>query len=215
MRAGRGLGIVRPSALARFFWPICVALFVSFGARVAHAQSLIKRPGVRPQYTFELEPHVVMSPFSAPDDITDDALGLGVRGTIEVLPDGFLPKVNDSVGIGFGLDWLRYQRPRYRGVCERFVPGAGGLPVCVATDSGHGIDYVLVPVVMQWNFWLHPRWSVFGEPGLALYHRGDGGGFGVSPLIFAAGGRFHFTDHVSLTLRLGYPTVSLGVSFLM
>ena len=23
---------------------------------------------------------------------------------------------------------------------------------------------------MQWNFWLTPRWSVFAEPGLYIYH---------------------------------------------
>jgi hypothetical protein len=30
-----------------------------------------------------------------------------------------------------------------------------------------------------------------------------------------AGGRYHFSDSVALTLRIGYPTLSVGVSFFM
>ena len=32
--------------------------------------------------------------------------------------------------------------------------------------------------------------------------------------VFSAGGRYHFTDSLALTMRIGYPTFSLGVSFL-
>ena len=82
---------------------------------------------------------------------------------------------------------------------------------------------------MQWNFWLSPKWSVFGEPGLYIYHgiyddscdRFRGNNIGCdSPtrtsvdFLFHAGGRFHFNDTVALTLRVGYPTVSFGVSLL-
>ena len=30
---------------------------------------------------------------------------------------------------------------------------------------------------------------------------------------FAAGGRYHFSDKVALTMRVGYPFVSVGISF--
>ncbi|HTB72126.1 MAG TPA: hypothetical protein VK762_02725, partial [Polyangiaceae bacterium] len=70
----------------------------------------------------------------------------------------------------------------------------------------------LVPIVMQWNFWLSTHWSVFGEPGLAF---GSGDRSTIVWPVFYAGGRFHFTDRVALTMRLGYPDFSLGVSFLL
>jgi hypothetical protein len=73
---------------------------------------------------------------------------------------------------------------------------------------------VILPVVMQWNFWLHPRWSVFGEPGVAFrVRRYRDNKF--DPFILYGGGRFHFTDTITLTMRIGYPTFSVGVSFLL
>jgi hypothetical protein len=66
---------------------------------------------------------------------------------------------------------------------------------------------------MQWNFWLDRHWSAFVEPGFALVFH-DHGSFDFNPFIIYAGGRYHFNDHVALTLRLGYPTFSLGASFL-
>jgi len=187
----------------------CFALVLGVSAR-AQAQSTIRVPGQRPPYSFELEPHLLLTPFEAPDGPSSDGYGLGVRGTIELAPDGFIPKLNDSVGIGFGLDWIHYDGLGGRGYCRRFEYTPQGVPVCVET-SAHSSNYVFVPVVMQWNFWLHRQWSVFGEPGLALSHRS--GDFGVVP-VFAAGGRFHFNDSVALTMRIGYPSFSFGVSFL-
>jgi hypothetical protein len=188
---------------------LCVAGSLLLG-RNAYAQSTIKESGQRPHYSFELEPHLIVTPFDAPDYASNGGYGLGVRGTIEILPEGFLPKLNDSVGIGFGLDWVHYGAARYRAGCARFQPTADNVPVCVDAGGG-GASYIYVPIVMQWNFWLHRRWSVFGEPGLAISHYS--GGFGVSPDI-SVGGRFHITDSVALTLRLGYPAVTFGASFL-
>ncbi|HYP97116.1 MAG TPA: hypothetical protein VER96_00490 [Polyangiaceae bacterium] len=179
-------------------------------ANQAHAQSSIKVPGKRPAYSLELEPHLLFTPFEAPKDVSGDGVGLGLRGTIEVAPDGFIPKLNDSVGIGFGIDWIHYDGVGGRGYCREFVYTPQGVPVCVET-SAQSSNYIFIPVVMQWNFWLHRQWSVFGEPGFAIYHRT--GDTGAVP-VFMAGGRFHFNDSVALTMRLGYPAFSLGVSFL-
>ncbi len=189
----------------------CLALAFSVACR-AHAQSTIRVPGQRPAYAFELEPHLLLTPFEAPDSPSAGGYGLGVRGTVEIAPEGFIPKLNDSVGIGFGIDWIHYDGQGGRGYCLRVEYTAQGVPVCVET-SAHSSSYLFIPVVMQWNFWLHRQWSVFGEPGLALSHRSNGGDFGVVP-VFNAGGRFHFNDRVALTMRLGYPSFSLGVSFL-
>jgi hypothetical protein len=201
----------RARALLLTLSSVSVSLLV---AARAHAQSTIREPGQRPHYVFELEPHLLVTPFDAPDYPSDGGYGIGVRGTIEILPDGFIPKLNDSVGIGFGLDWVHYDLAPYGGGCRRFEPTADNVPVCVDAGGGGGsASYWYVPVVMQWNFWLHPRWSVFGEPGLAISH-GAAAGFSVAPDI-AVGGRFHASDSVALTLRLGYPAVTFGVSFLL
>jgi hypothetical protein len=80
---------------------------------------------------------------------------------------------------------------------------------------GFGFDIatngrVFVPIVLQWNFWLSTHWSVFGEPGIA-FSTGDEV---VYPTFFA-GGRFHITDRIAITARVGYPELALGVSFLL
>jgi hypothetical protein len=189
----------------------CAAVLLCTSA-TARAQLTVRDPGERPDYRFELEPHLLVSPFDAPDEPSSDGYGVGVRGTIEVAPDGFIPKLNDSVGIGFGLDWVHYDAAQDRAFCARFVLTAQGVPVCVETTA-HTPSYLFVPVVMQWNFWLARRWSVFGEPGIALSHNSDTG-FGVSPVVMV-GGRYQISDTVALTLRLGYPTFSFGVSFML
>jgi hypothetical protein len=78
-----------------------------------------------------------------------------------------------------------------------------------ADFAGFGHDtYVTIPVVMQWNFWLSTHWSVFGEPGIQITNQQPNFG----PVLFL-GGRYHFSDTVALTLRVGYPSISVGVSF--
>ncbi len=204
-----GVEVMRRARLPVLF------LLAACWAAPAHAQSTIRVPGQRPQYAVELEPHLILTPFGAPDAMTDGGYGLGARATIEILPEGFIEKLNDSVGVGFGLDWVRYSVAQGRAGCAHFEPGVEGVPICVETTAAHDSSYLFVPVVMQWNFWLHRRWSVFGEPGLALTHgTGKGSDFGVQP-VFQAGGRLLLGDDIALTLRLGYPTFSLGASFLL
>jgi hypothetical protein len=140
-------------------------------------QLVIKRPGLHPNYTVELEPHLLLFPFH------DGDFGAGVRASFEIVDNGFIPSINNTVGIGTGLDW--------------------------------GVDNAWVPIVLQWNFWLSRNWSVFGEPGVAVRLR-DAGRRKTSfdPIVMYAGGRFHFSENITLTMRLGRPTMSVGVSFL-
>jgi len=181
-------------------------------AATGNAQSIIKNPGDHPNYKVELEPHL---DFGWANLYANNGFGAGFRAGIPIVQNGFVPSINNSVAISFGVDWLRYSGCYY----GRGVFGNNG-------DLGCGASYFLFPVTMQWNFWLTPRWSVFGEPGLYVYHgvydnicgnlkncnepTSTGIGFAAY-----AGGRFHFNDTVALTLRLGYPTLSFGVSFLL
>jgi hypothetical protein len=186
---------------------------VAAASSPAHAQSIIKNPGDHPDYKVELEPHGV---FGWANHWASNGFGLGLRATIPIVQNGFVKTINNSVGISFGLDWLRYDG------CYYYDRRAGRYD-----GYGCGASFFLVPVTMQWNFWLTPKWSVFGEPGLYVYH----GVFddycdprfigcttpsrtSVGPALYA-GGRFHFSDTVSLTMRLGYPSISLGVSFFL
>lgn len=182
-------------------------------ASPAEAQSIIKTPGDHPNYKVELEPHL---DFGLANLYASTGFGAGARASIPIVQNGFIPTLNNSIAISFGLDYLRYSGCYY---------GAGVFGNNAGIGCG-GASYFLFPVVMQWNFWLTPRWSVFGEPGLYVYHGVFDNFCGglkncteptQTSLSFAAyaGGRLHFNDSVALTLRVGYPTISLGVSFLL
>jgi hypothetical protein len=157
------------------------AVVVLIAPRLARAEeSIIKFPGEHPTYFFEAEPHLV---FGFPGRLGGNIVpGVGFRGTFIIVQNGFIPSINNSVGIGVGGD-LFFQHA----------------------------SVLDVPVVMQWNFYLSTHWSVFGEPGLGVAF-GDGGGV-VHP-VFDAGGRYHFSEKIALTMRLGYPAASVGVSIL-
>ena len=157
-------------------WGLLAGLCLLTLSATAYAdRGTIKFPGDHPNYAFELEPHGLLEPFH------DFHPGVGVRGTIEIVDNGFITKINNTVGIGFGLDWTSKS--------------------------------VWVPVVMQWNFWLSENWSVFGEPG-AVLRISDEKKKGLDYFAVYAGGRFHFSDTLTLTMRVGKPTASVGVSFL-
>jgi hypothetical protein len=154
-------------------------------------ESIIKQPGEHPKYVFEAEPHLVLAfggPWYGCPGCGTGWFGLGFRGTINIT-DGFVKSINDSVGIGFGADF-------------------GGF--------GDYYTWVVIPVVMQWNFWLSTHWSVFGEPGLSFVpNYGPWHGGFVWP-TFYVGGRYQFSEAVSLTMRLGFPEgASVGVSFFL
>jgi hypothetical protein len=109
-------------------------------------------------------------------------VGLGARFSIPIVENGFVRSINNSVAIGFGADLF-------------FVDH----------------DTLVFPVVMQWNFFVHRQWSVFGEPGVAVSHS-----FApeteLRPVLYA-GARYHFIVHAALTMRVGYPSLSVGLSF--
>ncbi len=68
----------------------------------------------------------------------------------------------------------------------------------------------MVPVVAQWNLFLLSQFSMYIEPGIGI---GFGGG-GIWPdLILAVGGRWHFSEKLALSIRIGYPALGIGASF--
>jgi hypothetical protein len=89
-----------------------------------------------------------------------------------------------------------------------------------------GANYLLLPIAAQWNVFVARRVSVFAEGGAFVYKGWlsqcgnlDGPGcsapsdFGVLPTV-AIGGRVHLGDNIAFALRVGYPTITLGLSIL-
>jgi hypothetical protein len=167
----------------------------------ALADDTIKHPGEHPTYGVEIEPHLLLATGGA---YSAGGYGVGARFSIPLVKNGFIDEINNSVAISFGLDLMHYDSCWYFGNCSA--------------------DYLDFPVVMQWNFYVADRWSVFGEPGFVFYH----GFVGdcppnneclssprttfLEPAIYL-GGRYHFSEKAALTMRIGFPTLSVGVSF--
>jgi hypothetical protein len=186
------------------------------GADAARADDTIKHPGEHPHYAVEIEPHVLWG-WTHYDYAPNDGFGLGARFSIPIVDNGFVSSINNSVAIGFGLDWVHYSGTN----CYYYYRGNG--PCYDVGDA----NLLFFPVVMQWNFFVAKRWSVFGEPGLVIWHgfydycAGAPAGFNCGnptqtgvDFAFYAGGRYHFNEHVALVMRIGYPTFSFGVSFM-
>jgi hypothetical protein len=181
--------IARLAAAGAFAAVVCV------GAHAHADTSVISRPGYHPRYFFEAEPHLAAN-FFKPGPEESDGFGPGFRGTFNLADRAFIKGINNSVGIGVGADFLFLGKH-----CKL---GAG----CNTYTE------VIFPAVMQWNFWLTKSWSVFGEPGFAFRlrsHQDDK----FEPFVFYAGGRYHFSDRIALTMRVGWPTFSVGASFFL
>jgi hypothetical protein len=188
------------------------ALALTFRAHAARADELrINKPGAHPTYNVELEPHALLGFIDAPGPASGPGIGAGFRGTIKLVDNGFVPTINNSIGVGIGFDWVHFTQTM---VCQNGAVGTA----CLQSDND--INVFFVPVVMQWNFWLSRNWSVFGEIGPSLRIQdvaklpGENR-IAFDPLSGAVGGRWHFSETASLTLRAGYPSFSVGVSFLL
>jgi hypothetical protein len=72
-------------------------------------------------------------------------------------------------------------------------------------------QHFILSAAMQWNFWFTENWSAFGEPGFAI---GTDDDIEFWP-SFGAGGRYNFTERIALTMRVGFPVSSVGISFLL
>lgn len=181
----------------------CFALAL---APSAYGDDTIKRPGDHPQYVVELEPH---GDFGFGFRYDGVGLGLGFRASIVVVKNGFIPKLNNSVAVTFGGDFIHY----------------GG---CYFSNIDCNANYLFFPAGLQWNFFVAEHWSVFGEPAIVPFYGfyddycavngkvrfcSDPAHFSVTP-GFYVGGRYHFNEHIALTMRIGYPTFSVGASFM-
>jgi hypothetical protein len=149
-------------------------------------------------YPVEIEPHFS---FGAENVYGMAGLGGGLRVSIPFV-SGHVGRVPDNLGITFGGDILHYDN-------------------CLSSTNC-GANYLMLPVAAQWNLGVARRVSLLIEGGAYLYKGwfdtcgpgcADPSNFGVLPTV-AIGGRFHLGENAALLLRIGYPMVTLGVSFL-
>jgi len=191
----------------------CVAALVLAANATAFAQ--IKSPRDHTHYGVELEPHLVVQWGDEPY-WNDTGIGVGLRASIPVIPDGPVSTINNSLAVSFGLDWAHFDCGPYNDLCDA--------------------DNFWIPIVAQWNFYLTKSISLFGELGLAFQYSvlhwagdipancvrvngrdvctGHVDDFNVEFVLWF-GARFLVSNNIALTLRLGTPSLLFGVSFLL
>lgn len=166
------------------------------------ARADIGNPSDHPPYTVELEPHLLL------DEIfDDDNFGVGVRGTFILMDPGFVSSINNTAGIGVGLDYINFDDHCFRrGRDDEYCVDGGTL--------------WNIPVVAHWRFWFTRSWSAFAELGLVFqfYNRDrdddryDDDDRDIDLGLFL-GGSYNFSDSIGLTLRIGsHSDLSLGLS---
>jgi len=189
----------------------------------ALASAQIKEPGNHPLYAAELEPHLIVE-WNNYAPCASDGFGPGFRAAIPFLDNGPVPKINNNMAIGFGLDWAH---SGINGGCGVYRGPNGNY-----YGNNFTADVFSIPVVVQWNFFMLRKISVFGEGGLVLQHTRFDNGYGgpnCGPNGFctgsgsdntvdgtvSVGGRFLVSDSVGFLVRLGFPYFSAGVSILL
>jgi hypothetical protein len=175
-----------------------VAVF-ALAPRSAQAETIINQPGNHPKYSVELEPHLLLGwanidtndPFPHRVDLNNNAgFGPGLRISIPLVDNGFIKKINNDVALGFGVDWAHY--------------------------GGSDANVLWFPIVMQWNFHLTDVITVFGEPGAAFrYVSVRGNGELHADGVLQLGAKFMFSRYMGITLRVGYPYFSAGLTMLL
>src|SRR5262245_31213195 len=96
MRRSRSLH--SKTSLLLLFFVVALGLFSS---RTASAQ--IKQPGAHPDYSLELDPHLVIQHAHGPF-FDDEGIGFGLRASIPFVRNGPIPQINNNMGISFGGD---------------------------------------------------------------------------------------------------------------
>jgi hypothetical protein len=181
------------------------------------ASAQIKQPGAHPDYSLELDPHLVIQHANGPF-YDDEGIGIGLRASIPFVRNGPIPQINNNMGISFGGDIAFYGTDfgcRNRG---NDLLGDD----CNATD-------LWLPVTFQWNFFFTKVVGAFVEPGLAVSYwhfewiddcNGNpcdrsASDLDLAEFVFFVGGRFLFGERVGMTVRIGWPYVSIGATFLL
>jgi len=180
----------------------------------AAAQTRINRPASHPDV--EISPHLVVQWTDEPA-WDSDGIGVGLHAAIPVISNGPVTTINNSLAIGFGLDWAHFDH-----ACG---------PYALNATTNCAADDFWLPITVQWNFFFTDLISAFPELGLGIKHErwdgvvcrpgnnyywcnADGSNTNVD-LVLWLGVRFHLARSFALTLKLGTPSLLLGASFFL
>ncbi len=188
---------LRTTALA-----MAVALAATLATASARADHHIDRPftGTRP---FQLEFHGGVAWYGF------GFVG-GARFGVPVMHNGFIPSLDNAVYLNFGGDFYFVDDRR----C--YWDAAGNR--CYDRNYRFAMGF---PVTLHWEFYFNDTWSAFGEIGLQIYlppslfYRGYVDYYGDEPgawFVGAVGGSLHLGEVFSLTLRVGNPYISFGMT---
>jgi hypothetical protein len=170
---------------------------------VLHEESNVEPYEGSTYHPLEIESHLTFGP----DNVYGSSgFGGGLRLSVPLVGDDH-GSFSDDLAISFGADVLHYNGCFFGEKC--------------------GANYLSLPVAVQWNVWLvSRRVSVFAEAGLFAYKgwfhacspAADPGCLapsdnGVLPTL-ALGGRVRVGTSIAFVARVGYPTTTLGFSFL-
>jgi hypothetical protein len=202
-------------SIARAILSVSTATSLYFGtSAVAHAETIIRYPGQHPQYSIELEPHLVLDWLDTHD--AGSGIGPGMHLAIPLMHQGPISTINNNMAIKLGLDLT------FGNGCHYWY---------YRDDSSCSATSVLIPVALQWNFYITDIITTFGEMGMAIRHTRwsyDGicnaNYYGecsrhsndTYPILYpAVGAKFMFGRTVGLTVRMGYPHFTVGASILI
>lgn len=126
----------------------------------------------------------------------------GVRIGIPLMANGFVDSINNAVYLNFGADfyWQRWRRCGGRN-CWDYGPALG------------------LPITLHWEFYFNENWSAFVELGFQVFFHPRFWNDGVYDVVGEhwfvgqVGGSYHVNDWFLLTLRVGVPYVSFGITF--
>jgi len=141
----------------------------------------------------------------------DEGFGLGFRASIPVMQNGPVTTINNNMAVSFGIDWAHSGDACY---------AYNWRPANIRIDGDCDCDNFSLPVAVQWNFFFNKTVSAFAELGLAIVYEtwdwptGDNDDIDVDP-VFLIGPRFILGDKVAIPIRIGWPYLSVGVSFLV
>ncbi|GAC1570983.1 MAG: hypothetical protein NVS3B20_02810 [Polyangiales bacterium] len=172
---------------------------VAVDAAVAEAAAQSAR--VHPRYAAEIEPHFIIAAF----DQYGAGLGIGARLSFPIWEHFPIKRIENGIALGVGFDAVRY---------AGYSPTSG--------DDTRVMTYAIyVPVYAQWNLWVGPRLSLFAEPTVLYRFANYQGGCAARCLepsrvlpTASLGLRARITEHVAFAVRVGWPMLTLGGSWL-
>lgn len=176
--------MLKSSRVRSLLFAFLLVLGLGTTALSSQAHANIRRPGGG--RTFSIEPHLGFGYYNV-------AGALGVRFSLPILQNGFIPSINNAVFFNFGVD-----------VYSNFKVFSMG-----------------IPLTLHWSFYFTRRFSMFFELGANIFLNSglfSGGGFefGINNwLTGALGLRYKFTPRFALLLRVGSPYSSLGIEIFM